>query len=97
LTSLDPSLSHLYPGASPARAQATRAALARKAAGYPEVTLSLVEALAKAFPDRLPPRGTSLEDVNYLMGQQSVIRELEAILSAQRAPEGGPQRLDTTQ
>jgi hypothetical protein len=97
LTSLDPSLSHLYPGASPARAQATRAALARKAAGYPEVTLSLVEALAKAFPDRLPTREVTLEDLRFLQGQQSIIRELDAILSAQRAPVEGPQRIDTTE
>lgn len=39
----------------------------------------LLNVLKELFPDRLPNKQATLEDLRYLQGQQSVIRKLEEL------------------
>ncbi len=39
----------------------------------------LLNVLKELFPDKLPNKQATLEDLRYLQGQQSVIRKLEEL------------------
>ena len=46
---------------------------------YNLVTKDLLEYLSRMFPDRLPPSDTTLEELYFLQGQQSVVDRLKQL------------------
>ena len=46
---------------------------------YNLVTKDLLEYLSRMFHDRLPPRDTTLEELYFLQGQQSVVDRLKQL------------------
>ncbi len=46
---------------------------------YNLVSKELIQYLEEMFPNQLPPKGTSFEDVSFLQGQQSVIDRLKQL------------------
>lgn len=43
---------------------------------FPPIPLVLLEALEHRFPDRMPPKERSLEDIRFSQGEVNVIRVL---------------------
>ena len=46
---------------------------------YNLVTKDLLSYLDRMFPDKLPPKDTTLEELCYLQGQQSVVSRLKQL------------------
>ena len=46
---------------------------------YNLVTKDLLEYLSRMFPDKLPPKDTTLEELYFLQGQQSVVDRLKQL------------------
>ena len=46
---------------------------------YNLVTKDLLEYLSRMFPYRLPPKDTTLEELYFLQGQQSVVDRLKQL------------------
>ena len=50
---------------------------------FPSISEDLLKALKEAYPDKLPPLGTTPEMLAYLQGQRCVVNFLEIIFEKQ--------------
>ena len=57
------------------------------------ITEELLIWLKESFPDRLPPKKTTIEDLRFLQGQQNIIEVLESKFNTSTQSE---ENVDTT-
>ncbi len=60
---------------------------------YPTIPANLLEALKERFPDRIPSAPVSQAEMGVLVGEQKVIRALQAEYDRQNGTNRNEQRL----
>ena len=57
---------------------------------YNLVTKDLLSYLNRMFPDKLPPKDTTLEELYFLQGQQAVVERLKQLYEDDNGWENSP-------